>query len=157
MIRPITSNDTSALIALMVATGLFKSKETEEIAQMLANHFDGHGNSPDLWLTDDDNGPIAIAYVAPERMTEGTWNLYLIAIHPEHQRMGRGSTMLAHIEQILAERGERLLLVETSGLDSFDYVRVFYQKNGYKEEARIREFYKTGEDKVVFCKYLTTS
>ena len=24
----------------------------------------------------DDGGPVGVAYYAPERMTEGTWNLY---------------------------------------------------------------------------------
>ena len=32
--------------------------------------------------------------------------------------------------------------------------RQFYCKNGYDEEARIREFYQAGEDKVVFRKVL---
>lgn len=47
------------------------------------------------------------------------------------------------------------LQVETSGLESFEYVRGFYRKSGYDEEARIREFYKAGEDKIVFRKALT--
>jgi ribosomal protein S18 acetylase RimI-like enzyme len=89
-----------------------------------------------------------------KRMTEGTWNLYLIAVHPKYQRQGRGAALLAQVEKILVERGERMLLVETSGLDSFDYVRSFYHKNGYEEEARIRDFYQVNDDKIVFRKTL---
>jgi hypothetical protein len=55
-------------------------------------------------------------------MTEGTWNRYLIAVHPDVQGTGVGTAMLHHIEQLLATRGERVLLVETSGLDSFALV-----------------------------------
>lgn len=154
MIRPIAPDDTTALIALAEATGLFQSHETEELTLMLADHFGGETNSQDIWITDDDDGLVGVAYVAPERMTEGTWNLYLIAVHPDRQQQGRGAALLAHVEQILAERGERVLLVETSGLESFEYVRAFYRKSGYNEEARIREFYKAGEDKIVFRKTL---
>lgn len=155
MIRPIAPDDTTALIALAEATKLFGPHETEELALMLADHFSDETNSQDIWIADDDNGLVGVAYVAPERMTEGTWNLYLIAVHPDRQRQGRGAALLARVEQMLAQRGERVLLVETSGLESFEYVRSFYRKSGYDEEARIREFYKAGEDKIVFRKALT--
>ncbi|NJR32140.1 MAG: GNAT family N-acetyltransferase [Chamaesiphon sp. CSU_1_12] len=155
MIRSITPEDTMAAIALAEATGLFQPHESEALAQMLTEHLSGETDSQDLWLTDDDGGLVGIAYVAPERMTEGTWNLYLLAVHPDRQRQGRGAALLAHVEQMLVERGERLLLVETSGVESFEYVRSFYRNSGYQEEARIREFYTTGVDKIVFCKALS--
>jgi len=85
-------------------------------------------------------------------MTEGTWNRYLIAVHPDVQGTGVGTAMLHHIEQLLATRGERVLLVETSGLDSFARTRQFYLKANYEQEARIRDFYQAGEDKIVFRK-----
>ena len=61
---------------------------------------------------------------------------------------------MRHVEQALAARGGRVLLVETSGLPGFERTRAFYRKLGYDEEARIREFYQAGEDKVVFRKAL---
>lgn len=154
MIRPTTSDDTSALIALAEVSGLFEPNQADELSQMLAQHFDGNGNSLDFWITDDDNGPVGVAYVAPERMTEGTWNLYLIAIHPDRQRQGRGKRLLDHVERMLTNRGERVLLVETSGTEDFEYVRTFYRKSGYIEEARIRNFYAAGVDKIIYLKSL---
>jgi hypothetical protein len=59
-----------------------------------------------------------------------------------------------HVERALAAGGARLLLIETSGLGSFERTRAFYQALGYVEEARIREFYKAGDDKVIFRKTL---
>ncbi|MDG2989689.1 GNAT family N-acetyltransferase [Candidatus Synechococcus calcipolaris G9] len=154
MIRLTTPNDTNALLALAEATGLFESNQIEELAQMLNQHFSDKTDSQGMWFSDHDNELVGIAYVAPERMTEGTWNLYLIAIHPNHQRQGRGAALLRHIEQMLTKHGERVLLVETSGLKDFEYVRAFYRKSGYDEEARIREFYKAGDDKIIFRKAL---
>jgi len=154
MIRLTTPNDTTALLALAEATGLFESNQIEELTQMLNQHLGDEADSQGIWFTDYDNGPVGVAYVAPERMTDGTWNLYLIAIHPDHQKQGRGAALLQYVEQMLTERGERVLLVETSGTDDFEYVRVFYRNNGYEEEARIRDFYTDGVDKIVFRKLL---
>ncbi|MBW4441995.1 MAG: GNAT family N-acetyltransferase [Plectolyngbya sp. WJT66-NPBG17] len=156
MIRFTTPEDTDALLALARATGLFEADQIEDLSQMLEQHFTSEMPSPGIWLTDYDSKPVGIAYVAPERMTHGTWNLYLIAIHPDHQKQGRGSELLRYIEQMLTERGERVLLVETSGTDDFEYVRKFYRDSGYEEEARIRDFYIDGVDKVVFRKSLAS-
>lgn len=157
MIRLTTPDDTNKLLALAEATGLFESNQIEELAQMLGQHFSDGKDSAGLWFTDYENEPRGVAYVAPERMTEGTWNLYLIAIHPDHQRQGHGAALLKHIEQMLAKRNERVLLVETSGLEDFEYVRAFYKRSGYEEEARIREFYKAGDDKTIFRKALKSA
>jgi ribosomal protein S18 acetylase RimI-like enzyme len=154
MIRLTTIDDKTALIALAAASGLFDPSKTDDIAHMLEGHFADNHKTQDIWLTDDDREPVGMAYVAPERMTEGTWNLYLIAVHPDRQKQGRGKALLCYVEQMLTARGERILLVETAGTDDFDYVRKFYRQNGYEEEARIREFYAAGIDKIVFRKAL---
>ncbi len=154
MIRPTTPDDTEALLALAQATGLFEPSQIDELAKMLNQHFSNETDSPGIWLTDCDHEPVGVAYVAPERMTDGTWNLYLIAIHPAYQKQGRGGALLQHVEALLAAQGERVLLVETSGTDDFAYVRKFYREHGYREEAKIRDFYIDGVDKIIFCKSL---
>jgi ribosomal protein S18 acetylase RimI-like enzyme len=89
-------------------------------------------------------------------MTEGTWNLYMLAVHPDRQGEGRGAALVRYVEEALKSRGERLLLIETLGLDSFAPQRAFYKKCGYEEEARIRDFYAAGGDKVIFRKALNS-
>ena len=154
MIRPTTPDDTAALIALADTTGLFQPNQLEELSEMLSDYFGG--NSDDhFWITDDDNGAVGVAYCEMERMTDGTWNLQLIAIRPDRQGQGRGATLLRYVEQTLTKRGGRVLLVETSGLASFERTRAFYRKCGYDEEARIRDFYKADDDKIVYRKALT--
>jgi ribosomal protein S18 acetylase RimI-like enzyme len=48
------------------------------------------------------------------------------------------------------------LLVETSSLAEQDGARAFYRRQGFVEEARIRDFYADREDKVVSCRRLAT-
>nr|WP_290222107.1 GNAT family N-acetyltransferase [Trichocoleus desertorum] len=154
MIRPTTLDDTPALLALADATGLFPASALELLRQMLVDALEGDSDAEQFWITDDNNGPVGVAYCEPERMTDRTWNLQLIAIHPDLQGQGRGVKLLRYVEQALRERDGRVLLVETSGLPSFDRTRSFYKKCGFEEEARIRDFYAAGDDKVVFRKVL---
>ena len=149
MIRSTTPDDLTAVLAIAEAVG-FEADELKLLSDMLTDYFSGNGDH--FWLTDDDSGPVSVAYCAPERMTHGTWNLLFIAVHPEHQGQGRGTSLIRHVEQTLVERGARLLLVET--IASFDRTRAFYRKCGYREEARIRDFYEVGTDKIVYCKTL---
>jgi len=150
-IRALSADDLPAVKAVIDATGLFPS---ELLDGMVADGLE-RDDTQELWLICDiDDGPIAVAYCAPEDMTAGTWNVYLIAVHPDLRNQGIGAALMHHVEQTLTARGERLLLVETSGLPEFERTRGFYRRLGYEEEARIRDFYDAGEDKVVFRKAL---
>lgn len=154
MIRPTSPEDVDALLALAVAAGIAPPGETGPLAEVLNDYFAGALGPDHRWITDDDGGPVGVAYYAPERMTDGTWNLTMIAVHPDRQGQGRGAALLGHVERVLAEQGARLLIVDTSGLPEFERTRAFYRKCGYEEEARIREFWKAGDDKVVYRKVL---
>jgi ribosomal protein S18 acetylase RimI-like enzyme len=147
MIRPITDDDTSALVALADATGLFSPDQLEELRAMVSAALASTGETRPFWLADDDGGLKALAYCEPERMTDGTWNLQLIAVHPTCQRQGRGTQILCALEQTLAGRGARVLLVDTLGTLEFEHVRAFYRRNGFEEEACIREFYARAQTK----------
>ena len=149
-VRATTMQDLPALKGLIDAIGLFPSDLLDGmIAPYLRRDF-----REGFWLTCDAGGPVGVAYVGPERMTQGTWNLYLLAVHPDRQRAGIGRALVAEVERALAMRGERLLLVETSGVPEFAQARAFYRACGLDEEARIRDFYQEGEDKVVFRRAL---
>ena len=157
-IRPARPENQADLLDLAEATGLFQPPELEELAGMIAACFAGELGDDHHWVVVAGPGEgraiEAAAYYASEMMAEAVWNLYFIGVRPDRQGSGLGATLLRHVEDDLTARGARLLLVETSGLDSFELTRRFYRKNGYDEEARIRDFYRQGEDKVIFRKAL---
>lgn len=150
-IRTALQADQPALERIIDAVELFPA---DMLGGMMAPYFAADGSAGEFWLTDDDGGPVSVAYCAPERLTDGTWNLLMIAVHPEKQRQGRGAALIGAVERQVAARDGRIVLVETSGLDSFEGQRALYKRLGYAEEARIRDFYEPGNDKVVFWKSL---
>lgn len=149
-VRPITVADLPALKAVIATNDLFPPDMLDDMTAS----FLGTGPTEDRWITLDDGEPVAVAYFAPERMASGTWNLYLIAVRTDRQGKGYGTLLMEHVERALAREGVRVLIVETSGLPSFERTRAFYDRCGYDREARIREFYQAGEDKIVFRKAL---
>lgn len=154
VIRPTVEADVPRLKGVIEAVGLFPADMLDD---MMRGFFEDAANG-EFWLTGDRDGPVAVAYCAPERMTSGTWNLLLIAVAPHLQSQGVGAAIMHRIETDLAERGERILLVETSGLAEFERTRAFYRDRlRFEEEARIRDFYAAGDDKVVFRKALIVS
>lgn len=150
MIRTIRNGDYDSILRIATESGLFESDQVDVLRQMLEEP-----GAEDQWLVSEQDGQLlGVAYFAPEKMTRGTWNLYFIAVLPRSQRQGVGAALVEHISGWLSERGERLLLVETAGLDDFEYVRRFYQSHQFQPTAVIPGFYDDGVDKVVFIRRL---
>ena len=147
MIRPLVADDLPTARRVIDAVGLFPSGMLDDMAAPYLG-----GPTDEVWLAADAGRGMGIAYCAPERMTQGTWNLHLIAVHPDAQRSGLGSALIAEVERRVIAQGGRVLLIETSGDDRYAGPRRFYGGLGYREEARVRAFYRAGEDKVVYWK-----
>lgn len=126
----------------------------EMLDDLLGPYFAGEGEAG--WLTAHANGaPVGFAYYVPETVTQGAWNVLALAVRPDHQRAGVGSRLMSHVERLLRDSGQRLLLVETSGLPEFASARSFYRREGYEEVARVPEYYAADDDKIIFAKRLT--
>jgi len=146
-----TAADLPALKIVLDETELFPS---EMLPEMAASHLAGD-DTPDIWLTCEYDGhAIGLCYAVLEQMADRVWNMLAIAISPAHQGKGAGGAMNAHLENLLRERGARLLLADTSGTDAFTATRKFYVAHGFEEEARIKDFWEAGDDKMTFTKAL---
>ena len=150
IIRPAEVRDTDSIRAVIAAVDLFPA---EMLDDMIAGFF--AGTVPDLWFVAEATSDIlAFGFCEPERMTDGKWNLLAIGVLPDRQGQGVGAAMLKYLEATLANIGARVLIVETMGTAELKATRRFYLANDFVAEARIREFYEAGADKVVFWKHL---
>ena len=84
--------------------------------------------------------------------TDRTYDLYWIAVHPDHQGVGGGTLLLEEVERRLLQRNARLLVVETSSREDYAPTRRFYETRGYVESARLADFYAPGDDRVILVK-----
>lgn len=151
-VRPILKEDIPELKAVLDSIELFPSEYLDEMTSDYINN----PKSQDIWMTATlENKPIALMYCAPEKMTEGTFNLYAIGVKQNIQSKGVGQKMMRYLEKHLIRNGGRILIVDTSSTDSFLRTRDFYLQMGYSKEAVIRDFWSEGDDKVTFCKKLS--
>lgn len=85
--------------------------------------------------------------------TEGTWDLYWLAVDPAAYRGGVASALVTEMERRLAGVA-RLISVDTSGRPDYAPTRAFYLSHGYRDVARVPDFYAPGDDQVIFTKAL---
>lgn len=150
IIEPTSTDDIAGLQAVLDRTELFPS---EMLPDMLAPSLAGETES--FWLTCHSNGEaVGLCYTVPEELADGTWNMLALAVRPDLQGKRLGTALVSAAEKHLKDKGQRLLIVDTSGTVGFALTRKFYAKNGYEEEARIRDFWAGGDDKVTFRKAL---
>lgn len=150
-IRDVTDTDINALKHILDSTGLFPSEALEP----MISPFLKDDTCTDIWFAYTVvNVPIGFGYCVHEKLTDGTYNLLAIAVDESIQGKGIGAEMMSYLEARLRNDGKRILIVETSGDETYARTRRFYEKLGYKNAATIKDFWKEGEDKVTYYKKL---
>ena len=155
MIRPTIPEETPALIAMTEGTGLFLPIDLKALHEVLADYHGETAGEQHRCITCEQNGqPIGFAYYALTPMTDRTWHLWWIVVSKQIQARGVGGKLLRHVEDAAHAENGRLMIVETSGLPSYDLTRKFYLKHGYEHAATLKEYYAEGHDMVVYRKRL---
>jgi ribosomal protein S18 acetylase RimI-like enzyme len=90
----------------------------------------------------------------PTPLTESTWHLYWLCVHPDFQRQRVASALQSALEDNVRALGGRRIVVETASRADYDPARAFYRSTGYDERGRIADYYRPGDACVFFCKVL---
>jgi ribosomal protein S18 acetylase RimI-like enzyme len=90
----------------------------------------------------------------PASLTEGTWDIYWVAVGREEQSRGVGSALMTFVEDEIKKTGGRLTIIETSSKAEYERTRRFYRRHGYEMVGRIPDFYAPGDDKLILQKRL---
>jgi len=159
MIRPTTAADLPRLLALTAGTGLFSDYDLETLEGVLGDYLEGdpaeNEEAGHVCVTAELDGAAAgYLYYAEAEYADRVWYVWWVAVDKVAQGRGVGRELLGHAETDARRRGGRLMLIETSGRADYEPTRGFYLKAGYEREAVLRDYYRDGDDKVVFRKRL---
>jgi GNAT superfamily N-acetyltransferase len=155
-IRSLRREDRESLRQLLVETEVFSSEEIGIALELIDVVLDKPEQKDYIIRVYEENGEVLGYYcVGPTPATQSTFDLYWIATKPSGQRKGVGSGLDEHAENLIRSKGGRLVIAETSSQPKYEKTRQFYLTRGYTELSRIRDYYRIGDDLVVFGKYLT--
>ena len=159
MIRPTTPADRPYLESLTAGTGLFSAYDIETLGGVLDDFLSSDAaeneDANHVCVTCEYDGTVAgYIYYAETEYADRVWFVWWVAVDKGTQGRGVGRELLGYAEADARRRGARLMFIETSGLPGYEPTRRFYLKAGYDQEAVLRDYYRDGDDKVVFRKRL---
>jgi len=155
MIRPMEKKDREAVLKIVQATDMFSPAEiffAEEQIDIYLNQ----PNQRDYFLVvveNEESQVVAYMSYGPTPLTEGTYDLYWMAVAPKEQGHGYGKELVRWLEKQVRDANGRMIVIETSSQPKYHPTREFYLRLGYKEVSRIADFYKPGDDRIIYVKY----
>jgi ribosomal protein S18 acetylase RimI-like enzyme len=113
-----------------------------------------HWSSDYLFLGAFTPEEVLVGYACwgPTPATDRTWDLYWIAVDTALRGAGIGTILIEEVERRLVGQHARMLIAETSSRSDYAATRGFYERRGYREAARVRDFYAPGDDRIIYVK-----
>ena len=158
-IRKLQHEDKEPIRQILQETDVFTNEELAIAIELIEIFLDDPKQQDyDIYTAVNEQSEIA-GYVClgPTPLTNGTFDLYWIAVKPSFHGQGIGKQLLRYAEANAQRNNGRLLIAETSSLPKYESTRMFYIKNQYAEISRITDYYRPGDDLVVYGKYLSQS
>ncbi len=155
MIRKLINDDKEQIRRILTDTKHFNDEEIK-VAIELIDIYLNDANQQDYIIYVYENDGITAGYICYGKrpLTDWTYDLYWIAVDPDIHGKGIGSRLVRHMEEDLKSAGGKIILIDTSGKAEYENERKFYTKNGYSVQTIIKDFYRSGDDLFIYCKYL---
>jgi ribosomal protein S18 acetylase RimI-like enzyme len=147
----ITAADVARVVRVCEATGFFTADESRLAGELVEVALEEGPTAGYEFIVADDGDDIA-GYTCFGHIdgTESAYDLFWIVVDPRKQGVGLGKQLLARTDAaVLADGGSRYY-AETSSTDKYEPTRQFYLRAGFKEVARIADFYRPGDGKVIY-------
>jgi ribosomal protein S18 acetylase RimI-like enzyme len=162
IIRPLVAADRSGVFRILENAGNFTPAEVGIALELIDEWLELGEHSGYLTYVLEARDPEkseVLGYVCfgPTPLTESTFDLYWIAVDKSKHRGGVGKRLLKFSEEEVVRRGGKMLLIETSSQETYGGTIQFYERTGYELVGKIPEYYKPGDDKLIFAKRLAPS
>lgn len=94
-------------------------------------------------------------YFIDDDEAQGIYWLGWTYVNPFFRGRGYGKVLMRHVEERLLFMRARKLYLSTSSLEKYQGAVGFYNKCGFIEEARLRDYFRPGEHKLILAKTLS--
>jgi ribosomal protein S18 acetylase RimI-like enzyme len=152
----VMAEDIGRVRSLVASTGFFNAAEVEIAAELVTERLTkGVRSGYHFVLAERGAGLVAYACYGPIDGTQGSFDLYWIAVSPEEQGRGLGSQVYLRAEEAMRKAGAKRIYADTSSSERYTPTRGFYERMGFEEDARLANFYGPGDGKVIYKKELS--
>jgi ribosomal protein S18 acetylase RimI-like enzyme len=154
-LRKMTAADREAVMAIVKAAPEFRTAEAAVAEEVLDSYLAGgalSGYHMQVALA----GERIAGYICfgQTPLTEGTWDVYWIAVADMYRGRGIGTTLMQFAEKEISTSHGRMILVETSTRADYAATRQFYRRLGYVPVAEIPDFYTCGDGRLTLQKLI---
>lgn len=155
MIRPMEPRDKEPVLGLVQATGFFTPAEVVVAEELMDVYLEDPEQKDYRIVVVENEGKDAVGYMTwgPTPLAEDAYDIYWMAVAPGEQGKGRGKALVRWLEDEVRRRAGRMIVIETSSQPKYHGSRQFYIDLDYKEVARVPDFYRAGDDRVIYAKY----
>ncbi len=153
VLRDDGASDRPAIASIVGRCDVLSDEEKGCALELLDIYLDGTEDEGYFFRTAIVSGvPAGFICYGATPLAQGVFDIYWIVVDADYRKKGVATGLLKDTERILAGEGARLIMAETSGQSGYAPARSFYERNGFQAEARIRGFYRPGDDLVVYVK-----
>jgi len=152
------AQDKSAIMHMLRNMPEFKPPEVV-VAEEVLDDYLRHSIRSGYHIFVAEINSLVVGYICygPTPLTEGTWDIYWLAVAPNQQSKGIGKSLLSFAEENIKETGGMMALIETSSRPEYEATARFYRTQGYELTCRIADFYAPGDDKLILIKRLVVT
>ncbi len=154
MIRLVKKTDIPAIKEIATSTGNFRENEIECCVDMVNEALEPSYIPSTFACYAEGTNVLGFISYGEDEMTEGTWEVYWLSTHKDHQGKGIGKELMLHAEKDARQAKARQIVLETSSMQNYDHVRRFYEKLGYAKVATVPDYFAEGDHKDVYVKRL---
>jgi GNAT superfamily N-acetyltransferase len=150
-----SGEDRPRITKILRDTPEFKPSEVAVAEELIDCYLDDpSGSGYHILVAEVDSTVEGYICYGPTPLTEGTWDIYWVAVSREKQGQGIGSALMRSAEKEILKAEGRLSIIETSSTPAYEKTRNFHLSHGYEIIARVPDFYVPGDDKLILQKRL---
>jgi GNAT superfamily N-acetyltransferase len=154
-VRIMSPGDKPAVAGILCRIPEFSTRDRMVAGELIDSYLkDPYRSGYNILVAETRSTAIGYICYGPTPLTQGTWDIYWMAVAPEEQGRGIGSVLMESAEKKIMEAGGTLALIETSSTPAYEKTRRFHASHGYEAICRIPDFYKPGDDKLILVKKL---
>ncbi len=152
LVRPIIPEDREHLVRVIKKQNNFLQCEIDVAIEVIDATFNPVEDYQTLAAFNQQEQVLGFISFGPIPLTVNRFDIYWIAVDPENGRHGTGTALLQEMEKRLKQTGSGHIYIETSSTEGYLPARLFYEKNEYQLVSHLKDFYRDGDDRMIYRK-----